>query len=48
MAVLHLTQSGAICRALAVCALIVQRDGEGYEVVFRHRETGQERVVELL
>jgi hypothetical protein len=35
-------------RAVSIYFLVNAHDRAGYELVFRHRETGQERVVEIL
>lgn len=35
-------------RAISVYRLVTAHQAAGYEMVFRHRETGHERVVEIL
>jgi hypothetical protein len=35
-------------RAISIYRLVLSNQDEGYELVFRHKETGRERIVEFL
>jgi hypothetical protein len=43
-----LSLTDVVNRAVSIYFLISAHDRAGYEMVFRHRETGHERVVEIL
>lgn len=43
-----LSLTDVVNRAASVYYLVVAHQRAGYELVFRHRETGHERVVEIL
>lgn len=48
MDLLQLTTTDVVNRSVSIHRLISDYDQDGYELVFRHRETGHEKVVEIL
>lgn len=48
MASTKFNRTDVVNRAISVYALVDENTREGYELVFRDRETGKERIVEII
>lgn len=44
----RLSLTDVVNRAISIYFLVVSNQNDGYELVFRHKETGRERIVEII